>query len=185
MDGQTAQIICPGPSLAGHIGKLPQADLRIGVNRAICAVPCDWWVFGDWIALRDFSPIGKPKIFTHSNVDEQLQRNVGPLHYYSIRMQVLDAVERVNQEDITTECPIPLNPCTWSLVSALIFTRWKMPVFLSRIDLYGVDWSGDQDWDGHKCSERNDYRWERERSDVMRTVQWLRENEIEVNGIPQ
>jgi hypothetical protein len=180
---ETAQILCPGPSLRDHIGNLPKADIRIGVNRAVTAVLCDWWVFGDWLALQDFIPIGKPNVFTHRKAESQLQQHVGPLHFYTVKM-LLDSVERAFYDDVTTDCPVRLDGCTWSLVAALIFVEWHLDGCLKRIDLFGVDWKGEEDWDGRAFGERSPERWERERIDVMRAVNWLMGKGVEVNGIP-
>ena len=155
--------------------------MRIGVNRAVEAVACDWWVLGDWQGLEDFTPIGRPGLVVPRVIFERLEQHVHEVKLYDIHEYKIRGVEQVHYEDIATDCPVPLSPQTWSFAAALVFAETLGPKI---IEVVGCDWSGDQDWDGKHFAERTEQRWERERNDVMRVIEWLDGKGIRVDGLP-
>lgn len=175
------QIVCPGPSLQFRKSRIAPCDCRIGVNRAVSAVPCTWWAFGDWQNLVNVVPIGKPNIFTNQQAMELFEAHIGPLKKITAHMELIDAVDFVEYEDLKTDCPLPLNPGTWTFAASLMLARH---FDAKTIDVFGCDWEGTQDWDGAQQAERSKERWDRERVDVGKVVQWLRESGVTVNGIP-
>ena len=70
-----AVVLCPGPSLHKTLARFGGVyGVTIGVNRAALSVKCDWLSSTDWPFLRDFHPLGEPKLFTLRASRDSLRR---------------------------------------------------------------------------------------------------------------
>lgn len=162
-----AVILCPGPSLANFIasGK-PQAlgEIRIGVNRAAEAVACSWMVAADAEAAAAFEPIGTPALFTTEQSAKRL--TIGSLAKYTTVL-TFDEVGR------RTSCPAQHGWRRFSLLAAMVLAEY---LYARRIEVYGTDWNGEEDWDGTipLNPNRTEHRWQQEQAGFDRVTDWLR-----------
>lgn len=131
----TITLLCPGPSLE----KFPGSDtVKIGVNRAAVMRPCDWWCASDYPLIRDYDPIGKPRLFTNENKVNRPER-------FS---------EILFKEQIWKLWPSLPENGPWSLFtapSALILAAY---LGATDIQVWGCDFKGTSDADGHQ------YQWD-------------------------
>lgn len=164
----TAIVLSPGPSLSRVTRHDLTGDVTIGVNRAVHALPCDWWAFGDDRMYRTY-PAGYPlKISTND-----------------------ESKRRLNLTDCLTWESIPLDVPQWRLFSftAAIVTAWHLGA--STIRIYGCDWAGVSDYDGHQYQFKDESaavtrqpdRWERERNIYDAVVAELVKRDVKVERI--
>ena len=153
-------ILCPGPSLSGFLKTPVGHDLIIGVNRAATAYRCDWWVFGDPEAYREFTPIGSPRIGTLARSFEA----IGP-----IEATVIDR--------LAIECPGEIRWQQFSLTAAMVLAQH---LGAARIVVYGADWRGTLDWDGTAAPVRHKDRWASEAHRYEQVKTWLTRCNIRV-----
>lgn len=169
-----AVLLCPGPSLA-HLEHVPVADLTIGVNRAAIRYPVDVWAALDhWSVnnggIRNWcgQVIGSPVLLSTRDSLKVVARRC-PWRGATIAI-----------EDYRDWLPAT-KPGRWSLFSAtcaLVYAAWRGA---SRIDVYGADMHGTQDYDGVQAGARRDeVRWKSERTIWATTVAQLNERGIEV-----
>lgn len=156
----TAAILCPGTSLA-RLARQPEADLVIGVNRAVRTYLCHVWAACDYPLIRDNFRfvIGKPRVLTRRTTWESIGKKC--------RMKLACFTE-----DVRFDCPI--NWHTKTMTCAMAYAAF---VGVDKIELYGCDLFGEADYDGVKAGEdRSDKRWAQERSDlgVMMETLWSR-----------
>lgn len=147
-----AIVLCPGPSLAAYSAK--QADLIIGVNRAVLAHRCDWWSATDRTLLKEIDPGYRLNLFT----DEQ---TLVP------RPERFPMILRKQMTSYYT------SSATWpsfSSTSALVLAAHLGAL---TIDVFGDDKAGFADWDGHIYARPGEEGW-RTRS----AQRWQREWEI-------
>ena len=149
---KSAAILCPGPSLAGMLGRpfRQEYDLLIGVNRAVEAFECDYWVALDVRTFGMTSPLGTPILVASRR------------HYKRVTHEWPEA--RRFQHLDHHSLKVPQLTSTWTtkgLLTAIVlaFTRDAQV-----IDCYGVDWAGVQDFDGKTFPKqiRTPKRWEKE-----------------------
>lgn len=157
----TAIVLCPGPSLAKV--SPPFSALTIGVNRAVLAHSCDWWVYKDWQLWRDYSGecLGDPSICT---LREVLER-------FGLEGQAIESLI----------CPVD----KWSLFTAPVALVLAATIGAKRIDVYGADWTDEPDYDGVIAAgcRRDEDRWKQEREIWTGVVDWLKGGGITVNRI--
>lgn len=160
-----AVILCPGPSLARLI-ELPPCDISIAINRAALKFACQWWASLDYPMLRDNQAkiLGNPQLLTRRQTYLDLHKRLGRFAEIRIVEDMADAAGYVKT-----------LPC------AMVFAH---TLGAKRIDLYGVDWQGDCDFDGVKAGEnRSEERWRLERLEVTGLMEWLAGKGVEVNRI--
>lgn len=167
-------LLCPGPSLA-RLADVPPADLTIGVNRAAIRYAVDVWAALDHWSVNDGGirnwcgqVIGSPLLLsTRASLKVVAQRTPWRGPTFAV-------------EDYRDWMP-PTNPGRWTLFSAtcaLVYAGWRGA---TRIDVYGADMMGTQDYDGAQAGARRDEgRWKSERVIWATTVAQLNERGIEV-----
>lgn len=136
-----AIVLCPGPSLSQYT---PQpAAVTIGVNRAVLFQKCDWLASSDYPFLRDYE-FGYPvKLFTNQDTK---------LHRAQTRF-----TEVLHKEALFHKYP-PAET-SWTLLTATSALILAAHLGATQIDVYGADWKGTQDWDGHEYgANQKDYK---------------------------
>ncbi len=156
----TGALLCPGPSLA-HVSPadVRRYDIRVG-NRAATAHECTHWAALDYPLIRDWHArvIGTPVLLTRRQTWIDVQRHTGPR---SVRLVEDLPAPPVKQWDLRT-------------ATAALVMLATMPV--TRIDVYGADWTNEPDWDDTAIAEdRTAARWAQESVVWMDLSQWLYE----------
>lgn len=147
----TAVVLCPGPSLS-QLAEVPKCDLSIGVNRAAIAFRCDVWAAADYPTIKNVQEkvIGNPKLLTKRQTWEDIKHRVTlPL------------------AGIAEDCGAFLSPdeVVWLAKTFSCAVVFAAALGANRIDYYGCDWKGEEDFDGKKAGEdRSDTRWRDERA---------------------
>ncbi len=156
----TAAILCPGPSLKA-LEVVPRVDLTIAVNRAALTFACDWWAARDYPMIRD----NAAKVLAIRTTANDLRGRLN-------RFRVLATAEELNGW-----CPANLLGTLTALL-ALLFAAKEGA---TRIDVYGADWKGTQDYDGTEAGEnRTDERWAKEAGLWQAACDWLSGRGVEV-----
>lgn len=165
-------VLCPGPSLARtFLHHLPEVagsyGLFVGVNRAVEAFPCDWWAFNDVQAMSFIMPQRRPNIFSLATTKKLVFEDVR-LREPAFRHQWLDDLE------CNSDCPRDLEWRQYSMLMAIVLCE---KFGAGHIDIYGCDWSGEDDWDGPDRAPvrggRTPYRWSNEIHYFSRLEGWL------------
>jgi len=160
----TATVLCPGESIKAYV---PNGGLVIGVNRAVIAHRCEWWAASDYPLIRDYDAGYPIKLFT--NKDTKIAR---PERFTEVLF-------KESLPDFSPEW------ATYTATSALVLAAH---LGAKRIDVYGVDWEGVVDWDGHQYSwtgneawrTRGGENWEPQIKAWGQTVSALREHGVSV-----
>ena len=119
----------------------------VGVNRAVARYACDWWSAGDAECFTAVEPIGLPHLWTHA--------------------ATLYRIRREHPERSTRHHAATYHRCErqqWSIYSATAALMIAREIKATRIDCFGVDMAGTQDWDGSHHGCRDETRWARERA---------------------
>ena len=165
---RAATILCPGPSLAEAISTLQSLSSDapfFGINRAVEAVECDYWIAIDHKTFDEVTPKGTPAIITTLETAKKIDRNV--LRAYRSK-------------------PVPdhLPPVGtgWANFSTLLGITTAYDLGFNRIVLYGADMNGVNDWDGKQSSRvnRTETRWQKEHRQYSRLVTWMQSKGVEV-----
>lgn len=164
----TAAVLCPGPSLSKLVER-PDCGVVIAVNRAVFhPIRCDWWAFTDDRVFRTYQPEYRPKWFTTQETERRASIN----------------------GDLTYEALMPIYPATrtgWTLYTMDAALVLAAHLGAKLIKLYGCDWSGKKDFDGHKYKwhdtdpiqqQRVGERWQREKIIYIRTKELLAEKGV-------
>jgi hypothetical protein len=166
-----AVLACPGPSLAA--AKLPVADLVVGVNRAATFIPCDIWVCGDIPLVQQIHEkvLCDPVLITSTDachVCRTFKRDFG---------RELWRGEFKCWTEALSFCP---HEYQWVMFSATAALIWCAFSGAKRIEVYGADWKGVEDFDGEKAgANRSDERWKLERQIWANLVNWLKDRGVE------
>jgi hypothetical protein len=149
------KILCPGPSLADV--RDVAGDLIIGVNRAALAHECDVWAAMDFPMIGNYSPKGRPILFTKRET-----KVLAPERFLSILYaDDLDGPTFLWQKK--------------TMICAMVFALRVGNA--SKIDLFGFDAAGTKDYDGKEAGEdRSDKRWTDELKTYEQLVDWLGHN---------
>lgn len=174
-----AVVLCPGPSLAKFTGC---EHLTIGVNRAglnkqvgpsyaetlgrISGFACDWWAATDYPLIRDYQALGKPKLFTSRQTANDIKGKFD--HLFS---------GIAAKEDIG----VPFNEVPWTIYTATSALVLAYHLGATEIEVYGCDFAGVADWDGHsyqwKGNEawrtRGGAKWDAQAANWKKTVEFL------------
>jgi hypothetical protein len=174
-------ILSPGPSLQRFVDNPVEHDGYIGVNRAVEAHRCHWWVGVDPHAFYDAKPIGKPVIFTSDNTDA---KEPIPEGYIVVR-------DKEAFSGIKDLCTLGSTPWRrWSGVYALMIGALVLKA--KRLTLYGYDMTGHLFWDGTWVYTRSfvpppptmeDVRWQHERKYFNSVREWLIRRGVEVERV--
>jgi len=168
---QTAQVLCSGPTLAEAISALSGSSLDtlfLGVNRAVEAIECHYWVAIDWKTIDEGKPIGSPKVITVETASRKLATPVSKAY-------------KTNGK----RADMPPDKTGWLNYSALLAIAAAYDLGCKRIDVYGADMSGVEDWDGKQVGRvcRTEQRWAKERKQFDSLREWMHERGIEVTRI--
>lgn len=139
-----AILCCPGPSLATYkwIRYATDDMFVVAVNRAIEVVDADWWVIPDT-----------------EGVD-----SIKPLHYHD-RLQILTKYEGRPKLRGSVPWSYLKDGYPWLCYDRSALAALILCIQLGALDIYafGMDWIGEQDWDGRWQDSRNPERWVQER----------------------
>lgn len=146
-----ATLLCPGPTLANFTGD--RRGMVVAVNRAAEAHHCDVWAASDWPLIIKTKPLGGPVLLTIQATKDALQRKgeawpFGVITHSSIAGGTIDNGR---------------HPWTrYTATAALQYLAWSGA---THVDVWGCDWAGREDWDGHtaKSDNRTTDRWRDER----------------------
>lgn len=175
-------VLCPGPSLAlTFLRHLPEVvasyGVFVGVNRAVEAFPCDWWVFNDVQAFGFIRPQRRPNIFTLAPTRRCIE-NDERHRVAAVGFQWFD------DRECNSDCPTDLHWRQYSMTMALVLCE---KFNAGHIDIFGCDWSGSHDWDGPDQSPisggRSDYRWQNEMHHFSVLEGWLRKRGVSVQRV--
>lgn len=158
-------ILCPGPSLANLAAK-PAADVTIAVNRAALRFACDVWAAMDYPMIRKNvgAVLGEPIILTRRQTWEDVS--------HRCPRQDVRLVEDI--EDVPASLRWQIKTMTCAMVYA-----FKQGA--TRIDLWGCDLKGVEDYDGKLAGEdRSDKRWSDEARDLAALIEWMKADGVEV-----
>lgn len=157
-EGVRASIFCPGPSLARYSGQ-DGYQHTIGVNRAVLALPCQWWVFADWQTyLENRDNIKRCSLCTSRGALREIERRVGKP---TMPVQLMD--------------DMPEGDNAWRLYSKTVAMVLGYRLGAGIIDVYGDDMAGVTDYDGitNVRNTRTPERWQRERETTQNTIHYL------------
>jgi hypothetical protein len=166
-------VLCSGPSLAEWIrepGFVSHCDVRIGVNRAVAGVACEWWVANDRAAFETIAPIGRPCAFSPCSLGAFKTRDWwgGSLPFFAF----------------DTSCPDGADWTSRSMYSALVLAEYVSRDHGERqIELYGADLAGDTYYNGFTQKQPIN-RWEGERAKLAQYGEWFRELGIRFARLP-
>lgn len=167
----TASVLSPGPSLS----RVTDADLVdttvFAVNRAAHFRRCDWWCFGDDRMYCTYPLDYAPRLATCAETARRLGLE-----------QVLTYEELFDNYSPSALWMI------YTMNAALVIAASQGA---KRIRLYGCDWSGVADFDGHQYQfkgeeaaiTRTPKRWENERRMFDSTVAMLAEKGVSVERV--
>jgi hypothetical protein len=164
-----AAILCPGPSVQltyepnGH-------GVVIGVNRAVLAYPCSWWVFTDWQSflhshhVADVAKLGL--FFSGTALDELLRRGMAGRMRQARTLLAFEDIDPDRTRD----------RLKWGLFSATAGLWLARHLGAEQVDVYGADWAVDAaDYDGIKVPgcNRDAARWDVEQGIWLATCDYL------------
>jgi hypothetical protein len=163
----TAALLCPGPSLRKTFDP-DFTGLRVGVNAAAVAYPCEVWAALDYPMTRDHHEKvpGNPKWLTR-------------------RQTWLDIGKRVRFTDVTLTENLSCPQTTFTTYTATCALVLLAGMGVSEVKVYGADWKPDApDFDGIQRGEnRSAERFRVEREIWERVVAWMNGNGIGVERI--
>lgn len=192
-------LLCPGPSLGLYAQIGGDYAAKIGVNQAVEAYSCDWWVFKDRNILADFGE-GRKYGMPHP------PRPTGLVMIGELKQSFMDMnPETETQESVALDPEIyewaktcrhryikdwELNgfPCQAAADKWKRFTVGSALVLAymlgaSDIDCYGCDMKGTNDYNQRpprRESDRSEERWRLERETWDLLEGWLKERGITV-----
>lgn len=163
-------ILCTGPSLAAFLDRPVAHDVCIGVNRAVIAHQCDWWVFNDSASLDLIDPIGLPRIFTSKACETRIENR-----------EKYGRFDHTYFTDIGTTCRSDPGWDRFSMTCAMVLAEH---LGASTLSIYGCDWKGSDDWCGPLLgakSGRSEYRWQNEIHKYGHVAKWLESRGVTVS----
>ncbi len=166
---KSVAILCTGPSLREFLTEPETHDVFIGVNRAVAAYPCDWWVFNDSATLGLIDPIGLPRTFTSKACETRIEDR-----------EKYGRFDHTYFHDINTTCRSDPGWDRFSMTCAMVLAEHLRA---SKITIYGCDWKGSDDWCGAMLgakSGRSEYRWKNEMHKYGHVEGWLRSLGVKV-----
>lgn len=169
-----AAVLSPGPSLARWTDDDIPGLLRVGVNRAVHYLQCDVWCCGDDRLYREYPVDYAPRISTS---EETIRR-----------LKLADTSNCIIWERLFTTYTPASHWMIYSFTAALVTAA---SLGATDIRVYGCDWAGVEDFDGHKYTftgepaevTRTDKRWENERRFYFETTQMLESMGVSVTRI--
>ena len=164
---ETIALVSNGPSAVKFDDARGVYDCVIGVNLAATKWQCDWWCFSDFQMFEKAIPKGTPAIFTKRAVVQKIRENPVLAKRFEQRNGLLlhEDIRRA-KADI---CVSMWN--VWSGCAALGLVWHFKP---KRVDVYGVDLGGIDDFTGNENSrDRTPWRWNEEKKIWNRMVDVL------------
>lgn len=131
-------VLCPGKSIETF--KPDGYDKVIGVNRAVAFSACDFWMCLDDPKQVVATLEGGPGAVKGRPVVDQWPK----------QLKALEA-----------RCDHQIE---WRKHSSIAAIGVAVLKGATEIDVYGMDWSGDQDWTGKRYGSRDENRWNDERA---------------------
>jgi hypothetical protein len=148
-----AVLLCPGPSLSAYT---PGGHgLVVAVNRAATLHRCNVWSAIDTPTLktnygRTVTPAADLRLLTIAATAEKADRTGWRFR-------------SVITHDTLAGGAVDNGRHPWTRYSATAGLFYAIHAGATRVDVYGADMQGEQDWDGVLAGEtRNNERWERE-----------------------
>ena len=155
----TVTLLCPGPSLSRFPGT---KNLTIAVNRAclnkqvgpsyattlgkVSGFRCDWWACSDYPMIRDYEALCRPALFTNGNTRTDI---TGKFSYlFSEILAKEELYEDFNQHKIP-----------WTLYTATSALVLAAHLGATEIEVWGADFTGVADWDGHEYQWQGNEAW--------------------------
>lgn len=165
-------VLCPGPSLMRTWPAAVRSyDVKIGINRAVLAVRCDWWSIMDRHVLANYSPdypikfyIGKGFQYQHSDAPKlEGRERVDPEQFG----EPFTTCRYMNDDGRVIKCGAWNS---FSTTRAIVAAAWHQRA--AEIDIYGADMMGVADYDGFTCpaDNRKAARWAKERAILDQTI---------------
>jgi hypothetical protein len=159
----TAALLSCGPSLALYPGR-DAFDVVIAVNRAVLVGGYTWWSVGDILTVGRLYPSlpYAPLIWTHT---ETMRQVIGRFGWVDGKTYHRDEIN-----------------ARWSMFSATAGLMLAKKLGAERVECYGCDMAGEQNWDGtaEPTANRTEQRWERERVIWEKTRNLVEEFGVEV-----
>lgn len=172
----TALICCPGPSLAEVTIDPSGYDFTIAVNRAIeldIGQPFDWWAFGDDEALDWFKPAHDPAaLFMAHQVGKQ-----HPQHR-------VEEIEWVKRHRVVMWAEALCGTPRWFRYTGVAVLSLCVYLGATKIDVYGRDWEGAEDFTGEPATWNNDKRWAHEKTHWAHVAQEIGLTQVNESNRP-
>ena len=192
-------LLCPGPSLGIYQNVMNGYATVIGVNQAVEAYSCDWWVFKDHNVFSDFGK-GRKYGLVHP------PKPTGIVTLGKIRHSFKE-MDPVTEELTTLENDPDMvawaktvrlrNIGDWEFNGFKSHDMWKRftvgsalmfayQIGAEDIDCYGCDMAGTEDYrrrEGRRPTDRDENRWKLETEMWDLIVGWLEERGITVKRI--
>lgn len=166
-----AAVCCPGPSLDPDRVRRGGFEVVIGVNRAVEAVRCDWWCFGDPQPFGWFQPVGEPppalavgpNCLKHVLAEPWAKR-------FKVAYRGEDRTQGLAWAELGRR-PAGRGWMTFSFTAAIVLAA---NFGARRIDCFGADLAGETDFAGRWAERRDEKRWPIERYWLAWTLSWIR-----------
>ena len=166
-----ASVLSPGPSLARVTRADVDGTMIFAVNRAAHHLKCDWWVFGDNRMYTTYPIDYTPRLASCAETKRRLC-----------------LANCLTYEELFPEYRPDAMWMIYTCNAALVIAASQGA---TTIKLYGCDWDGVQDFDGHLYTfageeaelTRTAKRWDNERRMFDSTVAMLAEKGVKVERI--
>lgn len=141
-----AAVLSAGLSLRQTYDPGADYDVRIGVNSAAAAFPCDWWACGDVSTFDRVEPIGLPVLFTISDAMEQYRKRANS-------RDRIDDFRLVTWSSVACGLGAPACWTNWSITAAIGLAAH---LGAKAVDVFGHDMRGTVDVTGHELATREE-----------------------------
>jgi hypothetical protein len=160
-----AALLSCGPSLSAFTTR-DAFDVVIAVNKAVTlpGAGVTWWSVGDVLTVGRLYPTlpYAPLIWTHT---ETMRQVIGRFGWVDGKTYHRDEIN-----------------ARWSMFSATAGLMLAKELGAERVECFGCDMTGEQNWDGTEepTANRTEQRWERERVIWEKTRNLVEEFGVEV-----
>ena len=177
-------IACPGPSLSRTVegpgfARARAYDAVIGVNKAVEAVACDWWVFADRQCFGWFTPTrGQAGLWPRLCVGPGVMDHIFAEPYGEDFRAVFQ--DRGSEARKLTTTPAGRGWMTFTTAIAIVLGQ---KLGATTITLVGCDLAGERDFTGQPWPRRDATRWHLERTHLGWVIRWCRSRGAAVKRI--